>query len=362
MSRIAIVTSHLTSAAAVSTDALMMQRVLEKRGCEARLYAGSTDFEDGKIWPIEEIGEFLINPDDILIYHHSIGWDLGMALLSEMHCRTIIKYHNVTPSQFFAGVSTWHETACAEGEQQLEMIVDARYEKYLSDSEYNMKQLLALGADPASCFVVPPFHQIDRLSAIQGDLETLESYRDDKTNIVSVSRVIPNKNQEGLIEAFANYHHYYNSKSRLLIVGREEKAFETYSTRLRELIKFLDLNGAVVFSGEVSDAALKALYLLSKVFLFASKHEGFSVPLVEAMALKVPIVSYGVTAVPETVGGAGIVVDNLDLEEMASAIDLIVRDEAANVALGLRGWERYKQNFTNEKIEFLFLHALGGRC
>lgn len=361
MPRIAVVTSHLTFAAAVSSDAMVMQQVLEKQGYEARLYAGSADFEEPKVWPIAEIGDFLRDPDDVLIYHHSIGWDIGMSLLNELHCKTIIKYHNVTPPEFFAGVSAWHEAACAEGERQLESIAQAGYEAYLSDSEYNMKHLLDLGANPAKCFVVPPFNYIDRLSATSGDLKTIEAYRDGKTNILCVSRVIPNKNQEVLIEAFANYHHYYNSKSRLLIVGREETAFETYSNRLRALITFLDLDGAVVFAGEVPDAALKAYYLLSSVFLFASKHEGFSVPLVEAMALKVPIVSYGATAVPETVGNAGIVLSDLDPAEMAQAVDVLVRDEAANVALGLKGWQRYQQHFTNDKIESLFLQAIGSR-
>lgn len=360
MARFAIVTSHLTSGDAVSNDVVTMQRVLENHGCEARLYAGSADFEEPRVWPLGEIGEFLQHVDDVLIYHHSFGWEPGMALLRELKCKTIIKYHNVTPPEFFAGVSSWHEEKCAEGLRQLEFIATAGYEAYFSDSAYNMQQLLDLGADSARNFVVPPFHHIDRLDAICGDRETLETYRDGKTNILSVSRVAPHKNQETLIEAFAIYHHYYNINSRLLIIGREEAAFETYSARLRELINFLLLEGTVVFAGEVSHAALKAYYLLSNAFLFASKHEGFSVPLVEAMAMKVPIVSYGAAAVPETVAQAGIVLDELDPEKLARALDRVVSDEETNVALGLKGWQRYEQNFTNNRIESLFLGALNG--
>jgi glycosyltransferase involved in cell wall biosynthesis len=361
MARYAIVTSHLTSGDAVSNDVVTMQRVLENHGREARLYAGSADFEEPKVWPLAEIEEFLRHPDDVLIYHHSFGWDLGISMLRKLKCKTIIKYHNVTPPEFFAGVSAWHEEKCTEGLRQLEFIATAGYEAYFSDSAYNMQQLLALGADPARNFVVPPFHHIDRLDAMYGDQETLETYRDGKTNILSVSRVAPHKNQESLIEAFAVYYHYYNLNSRLLLIGREEEAFETYSTRLRELISFLVLEDKVVFAGEVSDAALKAYYLLSNVFLIASKHEGFSVPLVEAMAMKVPIVSYGAAAVPETVGGAGVVLDELNPEKMAQALDVVVGDEATNVALGQRGWRRYEENFTNNKIESQFLRALNCR-
>ena len=361
MARFAIATSHLTSGDAVSNDVVTMQHVLENHGYEARLYAGSADFEEPKVWPLGEITEFLQTPDDVLIYHHSFGWETGIAMLRQLKCKTIIKYHNVTPPEFFAGVSAWHEEKCAEGQRQLEFIAAAGYEAYFSDSAYNMQQLLDLGADPARNSVVPPFHHIDRLDAIYGDREILETYRDGKTNVLSVSRVAPHKNQESLIEAFAIYHHYHNNDSRLLLIGREEKAFDTYSLRLRELIKFLLLEGAVVFAGEVSDAALKAYYLLSNAFLFASKHEGFSVPLVEAMAMKVPIVTYGAAAVPETVAEAGVVLDELDPEKLARALDVVVSDETTNVALGLRGWQRYEQNFTNQRIETLFLQALNGR-
>ena len=362
MTRFAILTPHLTTGDAVSNDVVGMLRVLEKHGHEARLFAGSADFSEPTVWPLDEIQNFLLSDDDVLIYHHSFGWDIGVELLQQLRCKIVIKYHNITPPEFFAGISAWHEQKCIEGQSQLEFIAAAGYEAYLSDSAYNMRQLIELGADAARNFVVPPFHKIDNLYAIQADEDTLEAYRDGKTNVLSVSRVVPHKNQRTLIEAFAIYHHYFNSKSRLLIIGREEKQFENYSAQLRELVKFLLLDDAVVFAGEVSDAALKAYYLLSNCFLFTSKHEGFSVPLVEAMAMKVPTVSYGAAAVPETVGASGIVLDELNPEKLAKAVDIVVSDEAFNVALGLSGWHRYEQTFTNSRIEALFLRGLGIQC
>lgn len=189
-------------------------------------------------------------------------------------------------------------------------------------------------------------------------MDVIAAYRDGKTNILSVGRVAPHKNQAALIEAFAIYHHDYNLRSRLLIVGREDETFKSYSDRLREIIKFLCLEDSVVFTGELSDSALKACYLLSTVFMMASSHEGFSVPLVEAMALKVPIVSYGIAAVPETVGEAGIVLEKRDPALMAEAVNLLVEHEATNVALGVKGRHRYEECFTNAEIESQFLLAL----
>ena len=119
MARFAIVTSHLTSGDAVSNDVVTMQKVLENQGYDARLYAGSADFAEPKVWPLAEIGEFLQDADDVLIYHHSFGWEIGMTMLRQIKCKTIIKYHNVTPPEFFAGVSEWHEEKCNEGLRQL---------------------------------------------------------------------------------------------------------------------------------------------------------------------------------------------------------------------------------------------------
>jgi glycosyltransferase involved in cell wall biosynthesis len=358
MPQFAIVTPHITTGDAVSNDVLAMHRVLTKHGVESRIYAETGDLDEPKIWPLAQIDEFLQNPDDVLIYHHSIGWDAGVSLLEQRSCRTVIKYHNVTPPELFVGVSNWHEERCTVGRRHLEFMARAGFASYLSDSAYNMRELLALGADEDRSFVVPPFHQIDRLDSVLPDLKILETYRDGKTNILSVSRVAPHKNQAALLDAFAIYHHEYNPKSRLIIVGREEPLFKGYSERLRELISFYVLEDAVVFVGAVTEEALKAFYLLSNVFLSASKHEGFSVPLVEAMAMKVPIVSCAAAAIPETVAGAGVLLEDFNPEPMAAALDLVVSNEATNAALGVSGWRRYENNFTNARIEVKFLRAL----
>src|SRR6185312_16592384 len=103
---------------------------------------------------------------------------------------------------------------------------------------------------------------------------------------------------------------------------------------------------------------LKAYYARASVFVCASEHEGFCVPVVEAMALKVPIVAYGTTAVPHTVGDAGLIWDEPDPFLLAQSIDTVVRDAAVRRQLTERGWRRYRNLFANERIERDFLHAL----
>jgi glycosyltransferase involved in cell wall biosynthesis len=359
MNRVAVLTSHVTTGAAVSSDALGMRAALERHGSDARLYAESWDLQEPKIWPVTEIRDFLKERNDLLVYHHSIGWEPALDLLRDLKCRTVVKYHNITPPSFFSGISTWHEEKCRQGRQQLQAIALADCDLYLSDSDYNQQELLAAGVDESKSFVVPPFHEIERLHSLEADLGILDEYRDGRTIVLSVGRVAPHKGHEDLIEAFACYHHDHNQNSRLLIVGREEEAFANHSKRLREMVEFLLLEDAVDFMGEISDSALRACYLLANVFVSASRHEGFCLPLVEAMAMKVPDVSNEAAAIPETVGNAGIVLPDRDSQIMAESINLLAGDEAMNFQLGIEGRHHYEKHFTVGVIETRFLRAIG---
>ena len=356
--RVAVATSHLSFGDAVSNDVVGMCEAFQRRGFEARMYAGGWDFTETKVYDVSEIYEFLTDPSDLLIYHYSIGWGPGLELLRRLKCRTAIKYHNVTPPEFFTGISQWHEEKCREGRLEIEEIALAGCDIYLADSAYNLEDLLLEGVAEERCFVVAPFHHIERLHETEPDLEVIDKYRDGQTNILMVGRVAPNKGHSDLIKAFAAYHHDYNRDSRLLIVGKEAPAFETYSKGLRTLITYALSEGAVSFMGEVSDSALKAYYLLSSVFAIASEHEGFCVPVVEAMSMKVPVVAYASAAIPAIVDGAGFALRERRPFLMAEAIDRLVRDEALSFDLGLRGWQRYEQDFTNEKIEAELFRAL----
>jgi glycosyltransferase involved in cell wall biosynthesis len=269
-----------------------------------------------------------------------------------------IKYHNITPPDFFAGISPAFEQRCLSGRKQMQEMARAGHALYLADSVYNLKELLAEGVEKSNAFVVPPFHHVDRFSSSPADFDVLDAYRDDYANILNVGRVSPNKGHVALIEAFASYRYRYNSRARLLIVGAEEESFRGYSARLRELISLLWLQEAVVFAGEVSEAALKSYYLVAHVFVTASEHEGFCVPLVEAMAMNVPIVACASSAIPETVGDAGLVWRERDSLLLAESINTLVKDEATATALARMGRRRYEQLFTDERIEAEFMKAL----
>lgn len=358
MTRIAILSQSFAPADAVSNDVVGMFNTLVSRGHDARIYAEGSALDEPKVWPANQIDRYLKSSSDLLIYHCATGWEFGLKLLRELKCLTAVRYHNITPPEFFERYSPDFARQCREGRNQLSSIASANCDLYMSDSQFNAQDLLTAGVPESKSFIVPPFHQIDRLHSIEPDQETLDRYQDNLTNILMVGRVVPNKGHAALLEAFAAYHHDYNRNSRLIIVGKEEMRFQVYNSLLREMGRILRVADNVIFAGEVSDSVLKAHYLAADVFLITSEHEGFCVPLVEAMAMKVPVVAYDSSAIPETIGKSGIIWKERNPYLLAESVHRIVSDEAIGFALRAMGWQRFEQCYSNEKIAQRFTEAL----
>jgi glycosyltransferase involved in cell wall biosynthesis len=356
--RIALLTPLLTTADAISNDLYGMQAVLQEQGQDVRLFANENSTSGLDVQPATKIQKFLTNDEDLLIYHYSMGWNYGLHLLRELKCRTAVKYHNITPPEFFAGISVDYENVCRHGRAQIEEIAKADCDLYLADSEYNANELLAEGVDESKCFVVAPFHRIDKLEQLAPDATVIDSYVNDHVNILMVGRVAPNKGHAALIETLAVYHREYNTDARLLIVGKEDAPLESYSRSLRQMVTSLGLDGSVVFAGCVSDEQLKAYYLAADVFMLTSEHEGFCVPLVEAMAMKVPIIACASSAIPATVGKAGLVWNERNPYLLAESVNYLNNDESISAALALMGRRRYEERFSNERIREDFLSVI----
>ena len=334
-----------------------MQNVLRQRGHDTRLFANESP-STIDVFPLSKIRKFLKDPHDILIYHYSMGWNIGLELLHDLNCRTVVKYHNITPPEFFAGLSIDYETVCRQGREQVKDIATANCDLYLADSQYNAEELIHEGADRSKCVVVAPFHHIEKLAQLAPDTSVLDQYVNSTVNILMVGRVAPNKGHASLIETLAVYNHQYHGRARLLIVGKEAPQLASYSRWLRQLATTKGLDGSVVFAGGVSDEQLKAYYLAADFFMLTSEHEGFCVPLVEAMAMKVPIIAFASSAIPATIGDAGLVWQERNPYLLAASIDYLNRDESLSAALGLMGRRRYEQVFNNDRLAEEFTRAL----
>jgi glycosyltransferase involved in cell wall biosynthesis len=153
---------------------------------------------------------------------------------------------------------------------------------------------------------------------------TADRFDDGWTNVMFVGRVIPNKKFEDVIRAFHVYRTRHNPRSRLLLVG-SYSGFERYLTMLNGLVARLGTPD-VHFLGHVSNEELTALYDVADLFLCASEHEGFCVPLIEAFYKQVPVLAYAATAVPATMDGGGVLYDTKDPFEIARVMAAILDD------------------------------------
>jgi glycosyltransferase involved in cell wall biosynthesis len=359
MTRIALVSPAILPGDAIGHDVLHMGRVLAARGHEVELFSTTWGRPEPRNDEGLHVHAYLDDdPSALLILHHAIGWPHALPLITSARCRRIVKYHNVTPARFYDSLDEGYAALCRQGRTQLRAIIESNCDLYLADSPFNLDDLISLGAAPDRCAVVPPFNAIAHLLEREADPEVLRDYDDGRTNLLFVGRRAPNKGHRLLIDTFAVYHRLHNANSRLVLVGRGEPAQAAYTHRLREQVRRLSLQGHVVFLDGATDAELKGYYQTASAFVVASEHEGFCVPVVEAMALGVPVVGYGSTAVPHTLGDAGLLWDEPDPFLLAQSLDAVLRDEQTRRRLTEWGRRRYHRLFDNRRIEHAFLNAL----
>ena len=304
---------------AIGHEVIGIQRVLRGAGFESDIFVQTADPRLESLTRDYRELTSASRPENILIHHFSIG-SRASRIAYALPDRMILVYHNITPPQYFVDVHKLLVELCFKGLRELKAY-PARCDLALGDSEFNRQELEALGFAPTGVLpVVPNFshleHEPDRLLASQFD--------DDWTNLLFVGRVIPNKRFEDLIRIFDVYKREFNPRSRLLLVG-SYGGFERYLSMLQQLVAALNTPD-VHFTGHVSDEELVAFYEIADLFLCASEHEGFCVPLLEAFHLQVPVVAYAATAVPATMDGGGVLYSDRAPARVAALVDAIVSD------------------------------------
>ena len=314
---------------AVGNDALAIHEMLLSRGFEAALYAEHVQprLLSDRVRPFSEWPG--TTEADVILYHGSTGTELNDWLPEQPGTKGMI-YHNITPPGFFDAYSPQLALLTASGYAGMLRLRDC-VDFCIADSAYNAAELVRMGYTcPIDvCPILIPFADYEQ----EPDPGVLARYgQDGWTNLLFVGRIAPNKKQEDVIRAFCCYHRRYNPKSRLFLVG-SSAGLETYEERLRAYADKLGVGEQVLFSGHISFREILAYYHLADLFLCMSEHEGFCVPLVEAMFFEKPILAHAAAAVPETLGGGGLLMADKDPEVAAAALHRLMTDAALRQAL-----------------------------
>ncbi|HFQ92904.1 MAG TPA: glycosyltransferase [Anaerolineae bacterium] len=324
---------------AIYNEAVIMRDALRRWGFRAEIYAE-------RIHPslrgaARPYTRYRPNGEPVL-FHYSLGSRLSDDLL-QLSGPLILRYHNVTPPRLMAGMAPWLRDGAAKGRRDLPLFA-ARTSLALADSAYNQRDLTAAGFERTA---VLPLIQPEDLFQAQPAPSFLARFRDGRVNLLFVGRIAPNKRQEDVMKTLYAYRQI-NPSARLLLAGSEGGA-GMYGRWLRRFARQYDLEKDVFFLGQVTQAELAALYRASHIFVCMSEHEGFGNPLVESMRFDLPVMAYAAAAVPETLGGAGILVKEKRYPVIAETIHLLQTDETFRQAV-IAGQRERAAAFQQKKL------------
>jgi L-malate glycosyltransferase len=306
---------------AIGHEVLGIQRVLRGAGYESEIFVETADHRlESLTRDYRELIDFS-HRDNLLLHHFSLGSKASRTAYA-LPDRMALIYHNITPPEYFVGLHRTLARQTFRGRRELRVYA-GRCDLAMGDSEFNRQDLQALGFPRTAVLpVVPDFSHLDR----DPNWLVAREFDDEWTNILFVGRMIANKKIENLIRWFHAYQTAFNPRSRLLLVGAHSQ-FERYVASLHQMVATLG-TPHVHFIGHVSDEELVAFYEVADLFLCASEHEGFCVPLVEAFYKQVPVVAFAATAVPSTMDGAGVLFEDKSPMHVARIVDAVVSDAA----------------------------------
>lgn len=356
--RIDQVIPSLASRDAIGGHVVRLRDLLRTRGFESDIYFGNATpdrLDHG--FPVDRLGD-RSSADRVLVYQLSIG--SGVAdIFRERTERKFVNYHNITPADL---LEAWIPAVGEEvrwGRAQLRALAPVT-EFAIADSSYNERELQAAGY--RSTTTVPLLLDLDEFA---GSPDPTLSARlaaeraEGGADLLFVGKVSPHKGQHDLVKALAAYRRLYDPKARLRLVGGAIS--DGYRTAVERFADELGLLDAVEIAGSVTHEELIAYYAASDAFVCLSNHEGFCVPLLEAMYHRVPIVAHMSTAVPETVAGAGLVLPDKQPVRVAAAIDRVVRDQPLRAMLARAAGERVA-SFALPLVQDGFVSALEAAC
>jgi len=329
---------------AIGDSARRIRDLLRRRGHESDLFALTVDPElRNEVRPFDDPAA---GRGDVTIFHFAIPSPMTGAFAA-LPGKRVLQYHNVTPAHYFAPYAPALFRLAAVGRQEVATLA-GRVDLALGVSEFNRRELEQMGFEPTG--VMPLGLDLGRLTSAP-PRPALESILDDElTNILFVGRIAPNKKIEDHIRLAEHYKRYVDADCRFIFVGRYD-VVPRYYAMVRALIeRYRMLRERFIFTGPVPDADLATYYRMADAYVSLSEHEGFCAPLLEAMAMDVPVLAYSSSAVPETLGGAGVEFSPKDLEFAAEVLGSLVFDAGVREPV-LERQRRRVQEFGDARTE-----------
>lgn len=289
------------------------------------------------------IDKYRYRPGDCIIYHFS-GKSFILEQVANYPCRRMIRYHNVTPPNFFLKSNPEAATFCQEGLEQIQCNI-SRFDGAIADSRFNADDLLSYGANASYVKVLPIVFDFDKYRCTKTILP-LQQKLSAAPYFIYVGRMAQNKCIEDILTAFEYYYRFHDSSAYLYLVGNNTQSPEYTEFLLRKHGQMLSKEH-VIFTGKVSEEELLTYYRSAAASLCMSEHEGFCMPLLEAASFDVPVIAYDSCAVPYTMGNSGILLQKKDPALTAHLMDEVVHNSSLREGI----IEKQRDNLINYSRE-----------
>ncbi len=330
---------------AIGFEALSLKKYFQSKGIKSQIYAYHID---SAVSSEAKYFEEYEDKKDVKIYHFAIPSSLTDFFLNSKGKKILI-HHNITPHNFFYKFRKDLFRIGYYGRKELNYLKSV-ISLAIGDSEYNRKELEEIGFKKTAVFPL----MVDFSKYKKEPVPLLKKiFNDGKLNLLTVGRIVANKKYEDIIKIFFYLKKYVHQDSRLIIVGNTS-ADKKYYYALLDYINFFFLTTKdVFFTGHIPYDELLTYYQVSDIFISASEHEGFCLPLVESMVYELPVVAYKSTAIPYTLGEAGVKVKTKNPALVGELIYEIWKNRELNakiVSLQKKRLTRIKEESSPEKF------------
>lgn len=306
---------------AIGDTATHMRTFLVDQGYESHIYCLDRDSDlEGCSRLFEDFPA--PGPQDVAILHFALPSPLSRAF-ADLPSRKILLYHNITPDYFFAPYSREMARIARLGRDELRSLAPVT-DMGWADSEYNQRELESFGFRRTA--ELPLFIDFTKYDKPHSRF-IVDLFQDSRLNILFVGRIVPNKRIDELIKVVFTYKKYISPLVRLIIVGKTGSLPKYYSALVKMADEFYLKPEEICFTGHIPDEELFALYKASDCFLSLSEHEGFGLPFIESMVFNLPILAFSCTAVPGTLGGAGVLLKHKPCDRVAELVHAVAVDE-----------------------------------
>lgn len=354
MSRFIILSPSFDPDDATGVDALGMEAVLRVRNLDTERFGIEESRSSGSLKSLEK----KIQEGSIPLYQFSTSWTEILPVLEGSSAPVVIRYHNITPPEYFRGYSPLFEKLQMRAAEERRRLGALKKALILADSTFNARDF---PSPEQTVKLLPPFHRLDDFRRIEPDWKTLEELGDLSAGkapvLLNVGRIVPNKGHLRLLECFDWIRKEYPG-AILIVVGGFPPLLKSYRRELKKELRRRRLEKSVFFPGGVSRSVLRSLYLGSTALLMTSHHEGFGVPVMEAMYHSLPVIAMEAGALRETCGDASILVPDGSCEEFVKVVRKLLESREDRNRIIEDQKDHFQNKYRREVLEHRFLEIL----